>query len=459
MSATLDQPQATLAGSSGQNRMLPMNATAPHHPRSTVERLTPLDVSNLRVEDHGFPMHVAALALLDGRPLVDSAGHLRLDAIREHVEQRTHEAHRLRQVLAWPKLGPPFWVDDQDFAIARHVRTRALPTPGDEAALLEVCCGLNEPPLDRSRPLWELWLLTGLTGDRVGLLIRLHHVVADGMAAIALFASLFDPAADTPASAVPPQGHGSRPTAGPATRVVMWARQLAAIAREGWAPMVSLNCPVGPHRRIMLVGADLAATKAVAHRHGATVNDVVLAAVAGGARRLLDSRGELKPDLALKVSEAVSIRGSEEAGSGGNRVGIRVVPVPVAEPDPVRRLEEIAAATVSRRRIPPYLSGRLLQRWMVRVMFHQRMVNLLVSNLPGPPEPIYFAGARVRDLFQIGVLQGNLALGVGILSYAGRLNFDILVDADAFPDVAVFTQGLTETLEQLGAVSPQEPVT
>ncbi|HEU4947304.1 MAG TPA: wax ester/triacylglycerol synthase family O-acyltransferase [Kribbella sp.] len=456
-----------------------MDATTPDADPVPVERLTPLDVSNLRVEEHGLPMHVAALAILDARPLIDSTGRLRLDAIRTHVEQRTSQARRLRQVLVRPRLGlgPPLWVDDQGFAIERHIRTRALAAPGDEAALLAACGELNQVPLDRSRPLWELWLLTGLSGDRVGLLIRLHHVVADGIAAIALFGSLFDlePTASVPSAPVdqpePRPGdwflfrsnlrdrrHAVRRMiaalghpAGLASRVVVWARQAGALIRLGRAPAVSLNRPVGPNRRIMLARADLAATKAVAHRHNAKVNDVVLTAVAGGARRLLDSRGELTAELVLKVSVAASTRGAEQAG--GNRVGIRVVPIPVGGSDPVLRLDQIATETASQRSRPPYQpAGRVLQRWMVGVMFHQRLVNLLLSNLPGPPAPLYFAGARMLEMFQVGVVQGNLALGVGVLSYAGQLNFDVVADTDAFPDLAVFLEGLTQTLDQLGVV-------
>jgi hypothetical protein len=217
---------------------------------------------------------------------------------------------------------------------------------------------------------------------------------------------------------------------------------------------VSFNRPVGPHRRLVLLRADLAAAKEVAHRHGGTVNDVVLAAVAGGARRLLAARGELGPGTVLKVSVAVSLRRPGDTG-GGNRVGVRVVPVPVWEPDPHERLRRIAAATAAQRRRPPYRpGGRVAQRWMVHVMDRQRLVNLLLSNLRGPERPLEFAGARVHELFQVGAVQGNLALAVGVLSYAGALDLDVVADADAVPDVAVFAAGTAEALEQLGATGP-----
>jgi diacylglycerol O-acyltransferase / wax synthase len=449
-----------------------------------LDRLSPLDVSNLRVEDHGLPMHVAALAILEGAPLLDSSGQLRLDALRAHLERRLHQAPRLRQVLHRPRLGlgPPVWVDDAGFDIRRHVRARAIRAPGDEPTLLDACSELNEPPLDRSRPLWELWVLTGIADGRVGLLIRLHHAVADGIAALALFGAFLDTTPDAPAAI----GPRWVPIRAPAARELLadnLRRRAAAVATalsrlrqpavpihrlstllgqvrqllgEGLTPRVSLNRPVGQHRRLLFVRADLERAKEVAHAHGAKVNDVVLAAIAGGAQRLLDARGELKPGLVLKVSVATSIRGSADEQASGNQVGIMLAPLPVSEPDSIRRLQGIARATAERKRLPPYQpSARFAQRWMVRTMFHQRLVNLLASNLPGPPIPLYFAGARVLEVFQVGVVQGNIAVSVGVVSYAGQLNFNVVGDAEAVPDLAVFADGLSGALEELGAGFPE----
>jgi diacylglycerol O-acyltransferase / wax synthase len=298
-----------------------------------------------------------------------------------------------------------------------------------------MCAELNEVPLDRSRPLWEIWLLIGMAGNRLGLLIRLHHVVADGMAVLALLAPLFE-LADTGSPAPPPE-EDNKSEPDPFGRRVLSAfrhggqlvalqpargKQLAILLQQARSLRLSVNRPVGPGRRLTLLRADLAATKAVAHAHDGKVNDVVLAAVAGGTRRLLESRGELRSDLSINVSLATSIRRGEDPRSTGNRVGIRVVRIPVGEPNPIRRLKQIVAATTAQRPLPPYQpSGRLLQRWMVRVMNHQRLVNLIVSNLPGPPVRLTFAGCPVLEMFQVGLVQGNLAIGVGVLSYAGQL--------------------------------------
>ena len=360
-----------------------------------------------------------------------------------------------------------------------------MPAPGDEAALLALCAELNEPALPRSRPLWEMWLLTGLTGNRAALLIRLHHAAADGLAAQNLLTALFDrdhrtANADEIVADEVPEDIRPGPSdwqlfagnardrgralarflttpARPARLAAFTTRaaaQMLSLARGGRAPSVSLNVPVGPRRRLILVRADLAATKALAHRHGAKLTDVLLAAYAGGCRRLLESRGELTPELKLKVSVAVSLRGPDET-SGGNRVGVRIVPLPVGEQQPVRRLERIAQVTSAQRTRPPYQPGsRLLQRWMVRAMFHQRLVNLLLSNLPGPPAPVYFAGAQVLEMFQIGVVQGNIPLGLSVLSYSGQMNIVIVADADALPDLEVFSRGLSDAFDQLQTDSP-----
>jgi diacylglycerol O-acyltransferase / wax synthase len=432
----------------------------------SAERVSVLDASNLRVERYGLPMHVAALLILDAEPLFDSSGELRLAAILTHIDECTRSARRMRQVLA-PRRGRPVWVVYEEFDITQHVRTRALPPPANEATLLAACAELNEVPLDRSQPLWEIWILTGMVGNRIGMLIRLHHVVADGMAALAMLAPLFD-LADSAHPAPSPdldewreqQLFGRRVVSAlrKGTRLVALlparARQLANLLQQLRGPRLSFNQPVGPHHRLTLVRADLAAAKAVAHRHGGKVNDVVLAAVGGGTRRLLESRSELHPDLSINVSLAASIRRKQDPRSSGNRVAIRVVRVPVDEPDPIRRLEQIIAETTAQRRLPPYQpSGVLLQRWMVRVMNHQRMVNLLVSNLPGPPARLTFTGATVLEMFQVGLVQGNLAISVGVLSYAGQLTFDVVSDTDVIPDVHLFAEGMAETLRDLGAIT------
>ena len=430
-------------------------------------------------------MNVAALAILEGRVLLDASGELALEAIRVRIEQRLHLAPRLRQRLYRPGFGfgAPVWVDDASFDISRHVRTRPAPAGGGEEALLAACVELNDRPFDQAHPLWEIWLLTGALDGRVSMLIRFHHVLADGIAALLLLGTLFDSApfdsvAEAPEAEGPPWTARSIPTRSELLGDVLRRsitgirrgvhkiehprralapvrtlfRQALQLAREGRAPRTSFNRPVGRQHRVLLVRADLEQAKQVAHAHHATVNDVVLCTIAGGARALLAGRGELQRPLVLKVSVAASVRAPASASQAGNLVGILLVPVPVGQEDPIRRLEQIARATAERKRVPPYQpAARFLQRWMIRTMNRQRRINLLMSNLPGPPQPMYFAGAKILEVFQIGVVQGNVAVQVGALSYAGQLNFDIVADANLVPDLTVFANGMIEDLERLGA--------
>lgn len=445
-----------------------------------MDRLSPQDLSNLRVEARGLAMHVAALAVLEGAPLCDPHGELRLGVVRAEIERRLHLAPRLRQVLHRPPLGlgRPFWVDDPGFDIAEHIRTCSVPPPGDEQALLETCVRLNEARLDRSRPPWEAWFLTGLSGGEVGMLIRLHHVVADGIASVALLGTLFDAAAEVPVPIVQPWnprplpdrwdvivdtstrsgaalvrlGSGlAHPSRG-FRRLGAAALALKEVFDEGLASRSSLNVPAGKRRRLLLARADLERTRAVAHAHGAKINDVVLAAIAGGVRELLRSRGELAPGLDLRASVPVSFRSSGDRASQGNLTTVMIVPLQVGEADPVRRLGEIARETARRKRQPhvlgPLPGALLVQRAFTSLMRRQRMVNVFTSNVPGPPKPMFFAGARVLEVFQIGVIQGNVTLSVGVFSYAGQLNFDIVADSDALPDLAAFSEGLTAELER-----------
>ena len=386
-------------------------------------RLTDVDLINLYVETPEAPARVGALALLDGRGLADADGRLRLAAVRTAIGDRLGSVPRLRQVIrrAGPFGGRPVWVDDPAFRLERHVRQVAL-SPGEEPT--DLALRLVNGPLDRAHPLWRMWFVTGLPGGGVALVFGMHHVVADGVATVHMLGSLMDaaPPVDDRATARPPRARLPR--------------------RMRRAPRTSLNRPVGAHRRLTAVTMELDAARAVARDHQAKVNDVVLAIAAGGVRALLHSRAEPVDGVRVHVSVAVSLRPPGSGSAGGNHTGGIVVRVPL-DADPRERLRAIALQSTEAKAVQLPTAGNTLLVWLARLGLlrsfsrHQRTVNLVESNVAGPPAPISLLGAPVRAVVPIGTLVGNLSLGFLALSYAGRLTIAVQADADQYPDLDV----------------------
>jgi diacylglycerol O-acyltransferase len=455
------------------------------------QRLSVQDAGFLYLEHAGLPQHVAILAVAEGGPLDDPDGRLRLDAVRGELAGRLQLVPRLRQRVLWPRVGQglPLWVDDPGFDLANHVRAVQVPAPGGERELLGLCDELCLRLLDRARPLWELWLVAGLANGRVGLVLKLHHSLADGLAAVQIAGVLLDGTADAPSPVAPWQprpapsgsalvadnlagrraglaaalarlGHPGQLAA--QARVLAGAAQLAAGGRRHQRRSV-LRRPVGGRRRLAVVRAQLAEVKAVAHAQGATVNDLLLAAVTGGLRELLLARGTPVEGLALYASVPVALRAGADPAALGNQVGLMIVPLPVGEPDPAQRLQLITRATTERKRRPERLAslrpvGSLtILRVLNRYSRHQRIVDLFVTNVPGPQRPLYVLGARLLEAFPVVQVAGNVPLSVAVLSYAGQLNIGIQSDPDGCPDLDVFADGLRRSLEELGAVTSPRP--
>ena len=452
--------------------------------RRILERVSASDLFLLLWDDYGWSTDIGGLAILDGHGVLEPGGRVRIEDVRRRLEPRLHQVRRFRQLLVrpLPGLGWPLWVDAPSFDIAEHVRVCTVAAPGDEPQLLRACEELARRRLDPSRPLWELWLLPGLAERRVGVLLRLHHAFADGTAALAAFGALLDLSADAPTSpVVPPWRPTPVPTDGallrdnvrrrredlargwsglihPGRTARSAARVLPAwreVLTEHPAPRTSLNRPVGRDRRLALVRSRLDLTKRIAHAHGAKVNDVALAAVTGGLRELLATRGEDVEGLVQRAMVTISLHDEQPGAAQGNRPGWMMVPLPLGEPDPVRRLERIAAETAARKHEsrPEAGSGPFRfvagQRLWYRLFPRQRSVNLVVTNAPGPPVPLYLAGARLLEVFPMLPPMGNLTLVVGVLSYDGQLNITASADRDGCPDVGVFATGVRSTLDDL----------
>jgi diacylglycerol O-acyltransferase / wax synthase len=459
---------------------------------SRYQRLSVQDAGYLDLEHAGLPQHVAILAVAEGGPLCDPDGRLRVDAVRQQLAGRLQLVPRLRQRVLCPRVGQglPLWVDDPAFDLANHVHAVHLPAPGGQRELLGLCDQLCLRLLDRARPLWELWLVTGLVGGQVGLVLKLHHTLADGLAAVQIAGVLLDGTANAPSPTPPPWQPRPAPSGsalvadnlagrraalaaalarlGHPGKLAAQARTLAGAGRMaagGRRPQRRsvLRRPVGGHRRLALVRAQLTVVKAVAHGHGATVNDLLLAAVTGGLRALLLARGTPVDGLTLYASVPVALRAQANTAALGNQVGLMIVPLPVDEPDPVQRLQQITRATTERKRRPERLAslrpvGSLtILRALNRYSRHQHIVDLFVTNVPGPQRPLYLLGARLLEAFPIVQVAGNVPLSVAVLSYAGQLNIGIQSDPDGLPDLDVFADSLRQSLEELGAATAPHP--
>jgi diacylglycerol O-acyltransferase / wax synthase len=449
-----------------------------------VDRLTAQDLMMLWPEELGWPQDIGALVILDGASLLDAEGRFRIETAREEISRRLHRVPRFRQLLYRPRfgLGWPLWVDAASIDLTEHVREFRLPAGADEAQLLAACEELRHRRLSRSRPLWEMWFLHGLPDRRVGMFMQVHHTIADGVAGIAVLGAFVDPVPEPGVPDAPPWTPAAMPMTGAlfvdnlrrrgqelGRAVAKLAHPVATVrlARRGWpamreaflearAPRTSLSRRVGWHRRLALVRSDLELVKQIAHAHDATVNDVLMVALAGGLRALLMGRNERVDGLVLRAAVPVSLHQEQPGQARGNRDGMMMVPLPIREPDDTSRLRLIAAETTKRKGKYRPQGGTLFrsvvaQRAFLRLAPYQRLTNTYAANVTGPPVPLYFAGARLLEVFPVVPIWGNVSLGVGALSYAGQFNITAVADRDACPDLEDFAQGVRRSLDALAA--------
>jgi len=464
---------------------------------SNPDRLTGLDSSFLHLERDSAHMHVAGcMVFMGSAPSYDE--------LVAQIVSRLHLVPRYRQRLAFVPLGQgrPVWVDDPHFNVRFHVRHTALPQPGGEDQLKQLTGRVFSQALDRSRPLWEIWLVEGLSGDRFALLSKTHHALVDGVSGVDIATVLFDTSPE-PAPVAPPEhewvprplptdaqlladalleratvpgeiARGVRAALrGPrsvASRLGAAAGGVGAMARAGLAaaPSSPLNVRIGPHRRFSWVRADLSEFKAVKNALGGTVNDVVLAVVAGALGRYLRMHGETTEDTVLKAMVPISIRADVERGALGNRVAAMWAPLPIGITDPVQRL-----LTISRDMDDVKQSGQAVGAQVLtelagfapptilaqaaRLQARQRMFNLVVTNVPGPQFPLYMLGRELESMFPMVPLAGNQALGIAIMSYNGALDFGLNADYDALGDVEALADELRASIEEIVAAAGVHP--
>lgn len=453
-----------------------------------MDRLTAIDASFLTNESSASHMHIGAVTIFEGPPPS-------YEDLLEHVGGRLHLVPRYRQKLAVPPVetGRPFWVDDPQFNLGYHVRHSALPTPGGEDKLRRLAARVFSQQLDRTKPLWELWLIEGLEENRFGLISKTHHALVDGVAGVDIASVLFD-IQPVPEPVAPETDWIPNPEPSTASLAIRGIEGLAkapfAVARrlgtalsaprstareaqealEGlgevaWefanpAPDLPLNTPIGPHRRFVWVRGDLDEFKQIKSALGGTVNDVVLCAVAGALRRWLHARGLRTEGLELRALVPVSIRAEDHNGQLGNQIAAVRGPLPVYVEDPVQRLGVVREGMEGIKASKKALGAEVISRFndfapptllaqAARVNFSTRLFNMIVTNVPGPQIPLYVLGRELLDVFPVAFLPANHALAIAIMSYNGKIDFGLLADYDSMEDVLLLSEGIEAEIRSL----------
>ncbi len=465
------------------------------------DRLTALDSTFLHLEEHSTAhMHVASVMVFEGQAPTPQE-------LIDHVLSRLHLVPRYRQRLAFVPLdqGRPVWADDPHFNPAYHIRHTALPKPADDAALKRLAGRLFSQRLDRSKPLWEIWLVQSMSGGRFALIAKTHHALVDGISGVDITTVLFDTARE-PAPTAPSPTWSAKPLPGPAkllgeallerstvpAEMLRGGRALLRGPRKAFsqlksgltnvgattltgitapAPPSPFNVDIGPHRRYTFLDADLASFKAIKDSLGGTLNDVVLASVSLALGRWLRRHDTDTEGLVLKAMVPVSVRTTAQRGALGNQVAAMWAPLPVGVENPAECLHKIAAAMEDLKKSGQAVGAQVLTNLAgfapptilsqaARLQARQPFFNLVVTNVPGPQFPLYLLGRRLQVLYPVVPLAQRQALGIAVMSYDGHLGFGLLGDYDALPDLEAIAGDLKwaiASLARVAGVAPPRP--
>lgn len=456
------------------------------------ERLSHLDRSFLLAENRTHHMHVGCVVICDAGPLRKPHGGIDADRIRDYVEARIERLPRYRQVIArTPIEGFPVWIDDPYFDIQYHVRHVALPRPGGERELKQMSARIMSQQLDRTKPLWELTIVEGLgDGDRFALISKIHHAMIDGASTVDLLTEILTP---KPVEAfrkaglwrprpAPTPWELFRDEVGRRARVPLeallhfrsWRAKLADFLAEAradggllrWSARrrggrTPVNQPIGPHRSFDWYRLDLAEVKAVRRALGGTIHDIVLATLTGAVARYLERRGADLTAVQFRVATPVSVMGPDDRG---HRLSAWRIELPVADHDPRHRLARIREATARLKESNRALDAALLSRavrWTpstllavsAREMPRALPVNLVVTNVPGPQQPLYLLGSRMLESYGQVPLADGLGLGIVVFSYAGVLSFGFNSDGDMIPDIDELARATEDAFRELQAAA------
>jgi diacylglycerol O-acyltransferase len=453
------------------------------------DRLSGLDTSFLNLETGPVHMHVASTTVFEGpAPSYED--------FRSHIASRLHLVPRFRQKLRFVPFGQgrPVWIDDPQLNLDYHVRHTALPSPGSEEQLQTLAARIFSQRLDRTKPVWEMWLVDGLEGGRFAIVGKTHHCLVDGVSGVDITTVLFDLDRDS-AQISDPEPWLPRPEPSPpqilaeallqratnpaelvrGARAVVEAPRRAAesaiqelgaagsFLRTGFsAPRSPINCSIGPYRRFAWVRTDLEDLKRVKNLAGGTVNDVVVTIVAGALGRYLRGRGHSTRGLELRAMVPISVRSADQRGALGNRVSAMMAPLPVWREDPVERLEAVSSTMRHLKHSGQAVGASLLTdvtnfapptiaAQAACLQSRQRFFNTVVTNVPGPQFPLYLLGRELLDVFPMVPLAANQAVCFGIMSYNGGVNFGVTADYDATPDLDALADDLEASLAELTA--------
>ncbi|MFL5841683.1 MAG: WS/DGAT/MGAT family O-acyltransferase [Thermoleophilaceae bacterium] len=461
-----------------------------------MDRLSAIDASFLAGEKESSHMHVGGVMIFEGPPPN------REDTL-DHIASRLHLVPRYRQKLAFPRfeMGRPLWVDDPSFNLEYHVRHTALPSPGDLEQLRVLIARIFSQRLDRSKPLWETWFVQGLEDDRFAVINKTHHALVDGVSGVDLATVLFDLGPVPPERTELPEwtpspepsqaqlmaeglkgllrrpvdlGRSALTAATHPEQTIERAREAAeGLGEVAWAnlnpaPETPLNVPIGPHRRIVWVRTELDQFKAIKNSLGGTVNDVVLAVVTGALGRWLRTRGVRTEGLELRAQVPVSIRSDDEHDRLGNRIAVMRAPLPVYARDPVERLRIVRESMQGLKESKQALAAQVIAgledfapptilSMASRMNWSTRLFNMIVTNVPGPQIPLYMQGRELLEVVPVAFLPENYALTVAAMSYNGALDFSLLGDYDAMPDIDQVAQYVEEALDELLEAAGRPP--
>jgi WS/DGAT/MGAT family acyltransferase len=441
------------------------------------------------MERGGAHMHVASVIVFDGSAPTHRE-------FRDHIESRLHLVPRFRQKLRFVPFGQgrPVWVDDPFLNLDYHVRQTALPAPGSEEQLRNLAARIFSQQLDRTKPLWELWLVEGLDGGRFAIIGKSHHALVDGISGVDITTVLFDLEAEPEGLPVRPPKWAPRPEPTDLDLLRDALRERATSPREfvrgirhalrgpqqllrglgatgkileaGMsAPRTPFNVEIGPHRRLAFVRSDLDELKRVKNAHGGTVNDVVLSVVTGALGNYLRARGQDTEGLEMRAMVPVSVRAEEERGALGNRISAMMAPLPVWCEDPVERLHILTETMGDLKGSGQAVGAEILTRLTdfapptivsqaARLQPAQRFFNLVVTNVPGPQFPLYLLGRRMDAMFPLVPLARRQALCIGIMSYDGQVDFGLVGDYDAMADLDSFALDLEGAVQEAVETAP-----